>query len=73
MKKAYKKIDQISNHSAYQLSPQGLHGDMTDFAWKLCEFITNEVDDTLGDRLMSYWSIIQKNNCHKVGKGFPNK
>ena len=55
MNRAYKKIKPLSDHTRYQLSPQGLHGDMNDFAWKLCEFVTNEVDTDLGKKLNTYW------------------
>ena len=41
--KAFKQIREISKHCKYQLSPQGLHGDINDFAYKLQEFITSEV------------------------------
>ena len=60
MNRAYKKIKPLSDHTRYQLSPQGLHGDMNDFAWKLCEFVTNEVDPDLGEKLNTYWSTIIK-------------
>ena len=60
MNRAYKKIKPLSDHTTYQLSPQGLHGDMNDFAWKLCEFVTNEVDPDLGKKLNTNWSTIIK-------------
>ena len=42
-KKAFKQVNEISKHCKYQLSVQGLHGDMNDLAYKLQEFITSEV------------------------------
>ena len=60
MNRAYKKIKPLSDHTRYQLSPQGLHGDMNDFAWKLCEFVTNEVDPDFGKYLNKVWTSIIK-------------
>jgi len=67
--KAYKKVNDISKHCQYQLSSQGLglqgdivHASMTDFAWKLVEFIRYEVDEKLGEDLNDKWSNIAKLN-----------
>ena len=58
--KAYKKVNDISKHCQYQLTTQGLHGDMTDLAWKLIEFIRYEVDEDLGKDLSAKWYGIRK-------------
>jgi hypothetical protein len=63
----FKQINEISKHSKYQLSPQGLHGDMSDFAYKLQEFITSEVltekeqIKNFGFSLSDIWATIAKN------------
>lgn len=64
--KAFKQVREISKHCKYQLSPQGLHSDMTDFAWKLQEFITSEVMTeeeqikNFGFSLSDIWATIAK-------------
>ncbi len=70
--RAFKQIREISKHCKYQLSPQGLHSDMTDFAWKLQEFITSEVmteEDQIknfGFSLSDIWATIAKQQNERV-------
>ena len=70
--RAFKQIREISKHCKYQLSPQGLHSDMTDFAWKLQEFITSEVMTeeeqikNFGFSLNDIWSTIAKQQNERV-------
>ena len=65
-KKAFKQVNEISKHCKYQLSVQGLHGDMNDLAYKLQEFITSEVMTekeqikNFGFALNDVWSTIVK-------------
>jgi hypothetical protein len=70
--RAFKQVREISKHCKYQLSPQGLHSDMTDFAWKLQEFITSEVmteEDQIknfGFSLSDIWATIAKQQNERV-------
>ena len=70
--KAFKQVREISKHCKYQLSPQGLHSDMTDFAYKLQEFITSEVMTeeeqikNFGFSLNDIWATIAKQQNERV-------
>lgn len=70
--KAFKQIREISKHCKYQLSPQGLHGDINDFAYKLQEFITSEVMTekeqikNFGFSLSDIWATIVKQQKERV-------
>tara|TARA_E500000178_G_scaffold353371_1_gene419111 strand:+ start:12436 stop:12672 length:237 start_codon:yes stop_codon:yes gene_type:complete len=70
--RAFKQVREISKHCKYQLSPQGLHSDMTDFAYKLQEFITSEVMTeeeqikNFGFSLNDIWVTIVKQQKERV-------
>ena len=70
--RAFKQVREISKHCKYQLSPQGLHSDMTDFAYKLQEFITSEVMTeeeqikNFGFSLCDIWATIVKQQKERV-------
>jgi len=70
--KAFKQVRKISNHCKYQLSPDGLHGDINDFAYKLQEFITSEVMTeeeqikNFGWALSDIWATIVKQQKERV-------
>tara|TARA_Y100000401_G_C8178133_1_gene152625 strand:+ start:347 stop:550 length:204 start_codon:yes stop_codon:yes gene_type:complete len=56
--KAYKKVNEISDHHKYQL--QHFHGTLFDYAYKVTHFIASEVDTKLGNDLLERLWIIQK-------------
>ena len=60
MKKAFKKVADISKHSAYQVRHS--HGDPMDLAWKAIEFISNEVEgaEEEAEILLDTWYNIAK-------------
>tara|TARA_R100000655_G_scaffold10532_1_gene25194 strand:- start:213 stop:407 length:195 start_codon:yes stop_codon:yes gene_type:complete len=60
MSKAFKKVADISKHSAYQVRHS--HGDPMDLAWKAIEFISNEVEgaEEEAEILLDTWYNIAK-------------
>jgi|TARA_R100000084_G_C4556700_1_gene102611 hypothetical protein len=60
MTKAFKKVADISKHSAYQVRHS--HGDPMDLAWKAIEFISNEVEgaEEEAEILLDTWYNIAK-------------
>ena len=60
MTKAFKKVADISKHSAYQVRHS--HGDPMDLAWKAIEFISNEVEgaEKEAEILLDTWYNIAK-------------
>ena len=60
MTKAFKKVGDISKHSAYQVRHS--HGDPMDLAWKAIEFISNEVEgaEEEAEILLNTWYNIAK-------------
>ena len=56
--KAYKKVNEVSEHQKYQL--QHWHGTLSDYAYKVTDFIEQEVDTDLGNYLSDILRKIQK-------------